>query len=327
MHTKSSAVSKVGVLRIWLSGALLLFCIALPRTVYASSCVTVDEQRDGLGPTERRSAQTLFEDVLAENGVTVVRSDCSETWTIYHVRLGRSISVSVQSPRGQRHERVRRIEDLPGIYDQMVRSILTHTDGTGDSFAVDRDNVTDTQTTNNRVAADAIWYGRLGYGAGFPESYRGGTAFGFGRRWELDRVGLDLSFLNLALYQNSEGADGVSASWLKFELHYFFNAHANHTPYLGGGLSLGSNSLPAAGGEYNGFGLQGELSVGYEMLRASTLRVFAQLDATLPMYRASRVSALNTDSSEREFVYAPTVTLALGLGWGTPRKVVTVQEL
>jgi len=109
---------------------------------------------------------------------------------------------------------------------------------------------------------------------------------------------------------------GWGGSWLKLGVDYFLDSQANHTPYLGAGLSWGGNTVPTADGDYTGSGLQGELMAGYEMFRASTLRLFVEADATLPMYRTSRVSFSPEGESDREYKYAPMFTLALGLGWG-----------
>ena len=65
-------------------------------------------------------------------------------------------------------------------------------------------------------------------------------------------------------------------------------------------------------------GLQGKASLGYEMFRASTIRLLVQVDATLPMFRLSReVFDDVTQTLSRDRVYAPTLTLCLGLGWGS----------
>jgi len=90
---------------------------------------------------------------------------------------------------------------------------------------------------------------------------------------------------------------------------------ANGTPYVGGGLSWGSTNFGAG---WEGTGLQGELSAGYEFLRASTLRTFVQVDAVLPFYNVSTVRypfnyrpgvPIITDRR-----YAPAISVSLGIG-------------
>jgi hypothetical protein len=306
--------------RRWGVGALVgALALAAPALAQAATCVKVDEQRDGLTAEERSSAQTLFEDTLRHNQIETSRDNCGETWTLYHVRLGSSITIVVQSPRGERRERVDHIEDLPGMYDQMTKSILTGLVGTSESPVVDRRNVTESQTRNQRISAEAFWYARLGYGATPADGFDGGPAFGFG---------IDFSFLNLTMYQDSDGYDGIGGSWLKLGVDYFFDPYANHTPYVGAGLSWGGTTVPTDDelfNDYSGSGLQGELMLGYEMFRASTLRLFVEANATLPMYRTSRQTLdAAGGSNDREYKYAPMFTLSLGIGWGSAPRTVNV---
>lgn len=300
--------------------ATLGAALAAPVTAWASACVAVDEQRDGLGDEERQAAKTLFEEALSENGIEIAREGCTETWTLYHVRLGKTVTVVVQGPRGTRRERVKAVEDLPAVYSQLARAIVTGTENTNDSNNVDRRNVTEAQTETQRVAADAIWYAKLGYGATPANDLYGGPAFGFGRRWELDRVGIDLSFLNFLLYQTSNGIDGTSVGWVELGVDYFFSPYANNTLFMGAGLSLGSHALPSedGGDEYTGGGLQGKVTLGYELFRASTIRLLIEADARLPFHRLSRdVFEPTTNELVRDHTYAPTFVLSLGIGWGS----------
>lgn len=68
---------------------------------------------------------------------------------------------------------------------------------------------------------------------------------------------------------------------------------------------------------YSGSGLQGEISVGYEFLRASTIRMFLQADATLPFYTVHRYtydSALGAAVGGSAWV--PSLAFSFGIGWG-----------
>lgn len=294
------------------------FCLGLlvASAAEAATCVVVDESKDGLDPADRAAAKTLFEEALSESKVSVAQDGCTETWTIYHVKLGESVTVVVQGPQGTRRERVKTIEDLPGTYSQMARSLIAGVDNTVDSEAVDRRNVTDTQMQRKRIKADAVWYAKLGYGSTPAAGFHAGPAFGFGRRWELDRFGINLGFLSFITYQDSDEFEGVSASWIDLGADYFFDPYGNSSPYVGAGLSLGNHSIPDAGGTYEGVGLQGKATVGYEVFRASTIRLFGHVDATLPMYRLSRTVTLAGGEEETQRVYSPTFALSLGLGWG-----------
>jgi hypothetical protein len=315
---QSAPVRARVALRLGVGALTIGLGMLAPRSALASTCVVVDEERDGLAPDERQSARTLFEESLGEAGVTVAREGCSETWTLYHVRLGKSITVVVQSPRGTRRERVKKIEDLPATYHQLAHAIVNGADNTSDGASVDRRNVTESQSDRKRVNADAVWYAKLGYGSTPAAGFHAGPAFGFGRRWELDSIGINLGFLNFILYQNSEEFNGTSAGWIELGADYFFDPYANSSAYVGAGLSLGNHSIPDAGGRYSNAGLQGKGSFGYEMFRASTIRLFVHFDATLPMYRLSRSHVdPETQTDVEEHVYAPTFQLSLGLGWGS----------
>jgi hypothetical protein len=302
-----------------LGGLALGLALLSPRLASASTCVQIDAARDGLSDEERESTRTLFEEALGEAGVSVSREGCSETWTLYHIRLGESITVVAQSPRGTRRERVQRIEDLPATYHQIARSIQSGTQNTNDSGNVDRRNVTDSQSDRRRVNADAIWYAKLGYGSTPAAGFHGGPAFGFGRRWELDSICINLGFLNFIMYQDADEFRGASAGWIELGADYFFDPYANSSAYVGAGLSLGNHSIPDQNGAYENAGLQGKVTMGYEMFRASTIRLIAHLDATLPMYRLSRtVTDAITGLEDQQHVYSPTMQLSLGLGWGRP---------
>jgi len=302
-----------------------VFLLACPVAAHAETCVQIDEARDGLSPSERSAAQTLFEDALSDNHIAVGRDHCTETWSIHHVRLGSDVTVTVQSSLGTRHETVRQIEDLPNMYSQIVKSLLSGTTISSESTAIDRRNVTDSQTVNNRVAADSIWYARLGYGGTVADGYHGGASFGFGRRWELDRFGIDLSFLNFTLYQSGNHVDGIGGSWIKLGGDYFLSPYSNYSAYLGAGLSFGTTTItPENSAEWSGSGLQGELSLGYELFRASTVRMFFETNASLPVYELKRTVSDVNAMSQSEHTWAPTVTFLIGLGWGKPRESIVV---
>jgi hypothetical protein len=57
--------------------------------------------------------------------------------------------------------------------------------------------------------------------------------------------------------------------------------------------------------------------VGYEFLRASTIRMFLQADATLPFYTVRRytfdsVSGVRASASS----WVPSLAFSFGIGWG-----------
>jgi len=75
----------------------------------------------------------------------------------------------------------------------------------------------------------------------------------------------------------------------------------------------------SAGG--TGSGLQGELTAGYELGRATTIRMFLQADATLPFYTVtSRTISSRGDVSDATRRYTPSLVVSVGLGWQRHRR-------
>ena len=188
--------------------------------------------------------------------------------------------------------------------------------------------MTASQESARRVQSNSFGYARLGYGAIFGDHGYGGPAFGFGYRAELDSFGIDVSFLNFQLkapgntssrygsysgyYYGAPPNGGFAGSFLKLEGLRFMNPTGNTTAYLGGGLSYGGTSF---GSNWHGSGLQGEVTVGYEFPRASTLRVFVQADAVLPFYKATAETFSLTGHTTAQR-YTPSLGVSVGLGRG-----------
>jgi hypothetical protein len=295
--------------------------ILLARTASAAVCVTVDTSRDNLAEPDRNAALTILAQTLQQNGVEVSNQNCMGTYSVYNLRLGNSVNVYLQGPQGYRQATARTVEDLPALYSQMVRSLITGQPMDATSGAVvDRNNVTTAQAAPNRVEADSLWYIRLGYAAIAGPAFNTGPDLGFGYRYELDNVGIDAS-LNLVVATDrgsaadNNGGGSVGGSFIKLEAMYYTDPTANQSPYFGGGISWGGVATANSSVAYSGGGLQGELTAGYELLRASSIRLFGQFNATLPFYGVSGIdiNGLTTNKS-----YAPTFGLSLGLAWGRP---------
>jgi hypothetical protein len=314
----------------------------------AAVCVEVDTSRDTLAEGDRNATRVLLGQALQREGMQVAQQNCVATYTVYHVKLGNSITVFLQGPQGipqpggagplgYRQATARALEDVPPVYSQMVRSLISGQPMDTANGTVDRTNATAAQQAPNRVEADSLWYVRLGYGGALGPSFTHGPAFGFGYRYELDSFGIDFSFLNLMIGNNTDntnsnsGSAGVTGSWIKLMALYFLNPTANRTSYLGGGLGWGATAVASATSSngtsassvstYTGSGLQAELSVGYELLRASTIRIFVQGDLTLPLYSVHRADATfdpvtGAATSNSASSYAPSFVGSFGIGWG-----------
>jgi hypothetical protein len=323
--------------KLGLLAVSLLTISALPRGAAAQSCVTVDTGRDTLAEGERKAALMILTQNLQQNGVQVVQSACQGTFTVAHVKFGNSITVFLSGPPGTRQATATRMEDVPNLYSQMVRSLVTGKPMATTSDSIDRTNVTTAQAAPERAEADSLWYLRLGYGGVLGGTYAGGPSFGFGYRYELDSIGIDASFLNFTVADTGKNDDAaVNGSLIKLMGLYFLNPLANRSGYLGAGLSWAGTEVNKDDIDYSGSGLQGELSVGYELLRASTIRMFMQLDAQLPIYRAKPVaySDGNSNSSSgtrvsvsgHDPLWAPSFVFSLGVGWGRGHSVVRVVQ-
>jgi hypothetical protein len=291
-------------------------------------CVTVDEAHDTFSPQDRTAAVLLLAKQFELAGRTVVPEGCSTAYTVSHVRLGNTIMVTLAGPDGHREGTALGLDDLPALYSQMVRSIVTGRPMTGFNV-IDRTNVTASQASPKRVQSNSFGYARLGYGAVFGDHTYAGPAFGFGYRAELDSFGIDVSFFNFqtkasssnsSSYSNYNGYTYATASpstgsfagsLLRLEGLHFISPTANTTAYVGGGLSYGGTTF---GSYWHGSGLQGELTVGYELPRASTLRVFVQAEAVLPFYTATGQTFSSSSGYTTTHRYAPSFGVSLGLG-------------
>lgn len=195
---------------------------------------------------------------------------------------------------------------------------------------VDRTNVSATQAAPpNRTHSDSVWYARLGYGMYFADQSYGGPAVGFlGYRREGNRYGIDVSFMNFQYkssdrtysYPTPQGSSGMTGTWLKLEILRYFNPAADRSPYIGAGLSLSATNLDHNNTYWEGNGLQGELTGGFEMGRAGSIHILLQADAGFPFYnlRSTTYAYVNTPYGYQTTVshrYVPTLTVSMGLGW------------
>jgi hypothetical protein len=148
-----------------------LLAIAVSSVLFAvraraDACVEIDPERDTLSEQDRAAARSLFLQALETNGQRVSggrnSGQCTAVYRIYNVRLGSSVTSTVAVPQGTRTGSVRAVEDLPNVYDQMVRALLSGEPISNSSgSALTRENVTASQAAPNRAEADSLWYARL----------------------------------------------------------------------------------------------------------------------------------------------------------------------
>src|SRR5205085_8043042 len=154
----------------------------------------IDPARDTLSEQEPSAARGLVLQAFAneKQPINSTNTACTETYSVSNIKLGNTINVTITGPRGQRTGRSTSLDDLPNVYSQMVRSIVTGAPMETGGGATDRNNVTKDQSAPRRVAADSLKYVSLGYGGVIAGRFAYGPAFGFGYRKELDRIGLDI---------------------------------------------------------------------------------------------------------------------------------------
>jgi hypothetical protein len=310
------------ILRPLASLALLFSSVALAE---ADVCISIDEARDTLSPPDRTGAVLLVTRQFELAGERVVPAACSASYSLWHVQLGETIVVALSGPGGQREAIAHGMSDLPAVYSQMVRSLVTGRPMSA-LGVVDRTNVTAAQASApRRVHSDSLWYARLGYGTVFGDRAYGTPALGFGYRAELDSFAIDVSFLNFQFQTSNDyyASSGASAgSLLKLSGLYFLNPQSNLTGYLGGGLSYGHRRFGGRNDytygryttDWEGSGLQGELTAGYEIARATSLRLFVQADAVLPFYHVASETYSTTRLVTSDRRYAPSLIISIGLG-------------
>jgi hypothetical protein len=325
--------------------AVLMAGLAAPSAARAQAaakgadvCIAVDEAHDMLSSDNRTGARLLLAREFELAGDHVVPAPCDTQYKVSHVRLGETIVATLSGPDRSVEGTALGLDDLRAVYSQMVRSMVLGRPMTGFNVT-DRTNVSEIQAAPaKRVHVDSFGYARLGYGSIFGDRHYGGPTMGFGYRGELDSFGFDVSFLNYQLPSSGfsayygESSGSLSGSLLKLEALYFVKPTSNATMYVGGGASYGLTSFGTGSSNatvyrssWEGSGLQGELTVGYEWPRASALRTFVQADATLPFYNMtaqtytySRSSAASPSSIDHR--YSPSLIVSVGVGWQRSRR-------
>ena len=319
-------------LRASLIVTLAVAIVALtPVPARADVCLTIDEAHDTFSPSERSAALLLLKQQFELEHERVVDPGCEQTYVISHVKFGTRIIITLSGPKGRREATAMGMDDVPAVYSQMVRSLLRG-EPMEAAGVVDRTNVSNEQAgPQNRRRADSVWYARLGYGMYFADQAYAGPTVGFlGFRREGVRYGIDASFLNFQYkasnrtynynYPLPQGSSGMTGTWVKLEILRYFSPAADRSPYIGAGLSLSATNLNHDNTSWDGTGLQGELTGGFEMGRAGSIHVFFQADAGLPFYKLRSTTYTYTNAAPYYQTnvahrYVPTLTVSLGLGW------------
>jgi hypothetical protein len=299
--------------------------VPAPPTGGAGVCVAIDPARDTLTEQERIAVKTIVLQAFEKERLPAdgTGASCAETYQVTNVKLGNTINVTISGPRGTRTGRATTLDDLPNVYAQMVKSLVTGAAMETGGGTTDRTNVTREQSAPRRVAADSLKYFSLGYGGIAAGGLSRGGVFAGGYRRELDRIALDISASMLA-GTDSETSDGVTfAVRLNFLLYQ--DPLKDSSIYYGGGIGYGGTAVDDSDGNgYVGGGMQLQAVVGYEAFRSSTIRAFLQFEATAPIYKSKFTTFGSSDSNDTR--YTPTFSLNLGFGWGKSNTIRVVND-
>jgi hypothetical protein len=94
-------------------------------------CVVIDPARDTLTEQERMAVRGLVLQAFASEKLAINSegTSCTETYIISNIKLGNTINVTISGQRGQRTGRSTSLDDLPNVYSQMVKSLVTAAPG------------------------------------------------------------------------------------------------------------------------------------------------------------------------------------------------------
>jgi len=298
----------------------LTLVASLSTSSFAEICIKIDETKDNLNAGERLATQALLEAGFIKAGESVTSEGCANTYTLVNIRLGKSITTIVDGPKGNRRLQVERIEELGAVYEQIAYS-LVHGTKLGDtaSQGVNRNNITAKQALPNRVESDSLIH--VSFGSGLiiganPDSVP--INLGLSYRYELDHFGID--FGGSMLFIPGEGDDKAALAQASLSGLYFFNGEANHSSFAGAGLGLSSMGISQDDFDYSGGGMHARAMIGYEFLRASTIRFSVQADLTIPFYSAEVNPESDSDqmTPEEKSLYAPILGITLGGAYTNP---------
>lgn len=276
-------------MRSWL-WASFVFVVLLVVSVnaFAAVCIKVDTDLDNLEGDEAVAVKVLVEGSLRKDGLEVVRAPCGEMYTIYSVRLGRSMTATVSGAGETRDRKVRDVEELPLAYKRLIYSLMNDEidDLEGDRGRESEvDNGYDIQDSRQVVrehdknVRHGLIYVKGSLGAILGDGGAGGLGFGLGGRYRFDRGGFDISIVNVFKGEERVG----QASLIRAGGMVYFSPEERGSGYLNAGLSYGFTQVGGLKGE----GPQAEIGLGYEFARASVISPLLEVNFVLPLYTPS----------------------------------------
>jgi hypothetical protein len=300
-----------------------------PSVAAADVCVEIDEARDALGAEDRVAARMLLERQLIAAGKTVAADPaaCTERWTVAHVALGGSLTVTLQGPAGARTATVASAAELGAAYAAMVEALFAPPSAAEVPVV---SPVVEPPPALAPVPAPrapvirrrGAFLARVGYGVRFSTSDdregMHGTTFGLAYRRATERFGFEVSALNLLLYRQDDENEVVWESFVKLGGFVYVPGAPVRDSFAGLALSYGDSRVrwrPPGQTYWNNrteCGPQAELSIGAQLLSSSVFEVDAMLNLILPLYA---VDISTSGSASAESAWSPGLTASLSVGF------------
>jgi hypothetical protein len=300
-------------------------------------CPAIDTETDTLTEDERRVALALLAQAVQAWGRPLAAPGCPQPVTVSHVKVGDVLSVVLRTAEGARLGRAPRMEDLPATYLQLLRGAdpasgpgsraADTAAGAASPGAPPPPSPSEEPASPGGAPPEAArrpWFGfgaghghfyaRLGYHGSVRDELKTGPSLGIGYRFEVGRLLLDASTLNVDFWREDQ-RDSYDSNWnafLRLMAFRYLDDVVGADLYAGAGLSYGRLETRDY---FRGDGLQGELGLGYEILRETAVRAFIQAVVTLPFYRLYGEQQLHPLVSTPVRDYGFSGALSIGVGF------------
>jgi hypothetical protein len=316
-----------------LTALLYLALASPPPAAPAPLCIRFDPAADKLSAGDRKTALALIEQAVAATGGQMAADGCSDPLALSHVKVGDAISVALRGPGGAHFAQAARMEALPEVYVRLFaqaksenKSANRNANPAGSTAAPVAQVERDEPERPSRFGfgdGHGQFYARLGYNGTARDGMRTGPSLGLGYRRELGNLMFDVSTLNMNFWRQTQ-YDSYNDTWNAYlrlmAFRYLGDVLHGADLFAGGGLSYGE-SRTADG--LRGAGIQGEVGLGYELLRHTVMRSFVQVVATIPFYEVFRDDYGNTYDTATGMSLPPTritgyafsVAASIGVGF------------
>ena len=142
-----------------------------PTTAIAGGvCVDIDRHRDNLSDQQQHAVRTVIFAALTAEGARVNRvgDSCDVRLVAHSVKLGESVTATLQSATDQRRGKAANLEELDLLYRQLVRALMRGKSMATGTGVTDRHNVLRHQMTPRRTATRR-WDKVMALGGGVME--------------------------------------------------------------------------------------------------------------------------------------------------------------